>query len=729
MRSRQALLAVLASAWRRGSLAAAVLGAAGAAAGIAAWCAVDALGGLAGQVVERTAAEGALPSLVVTAAGGVDAASLERLAASPPVPVRAVLPRQLGTARLRAGEREREVLVLGADLAKEALARPGRFARRGGSGTGGAGAPEAVVVDAATAAALGIEPGATLVLRTDRDEVQVRLAATLTDLGPHAIAAGVAIVELATASRLLGRNRADQAEVLLAPEQDPDAARGALAASLGPGFAVAPSAHRGLAAGSPAALRTTWRLAAWLALAFAAIALVAAIGDQVRSRARPLALLRALGAGPGLRAAILVAPAIGIALAGALAGGLLGPWLAERLRPGFAAWIAMQTDTGVLLEPQRPTAGGWLALCGGAASFAVATSLWLARRDRRHGGGTDERDGGARAFAGRRLLAAALAFGTVSALGASGALRLGAPVRALDLAAGLAAVALAAPPLAAAFARLAARGSAGALRLLAAKRLAHEPGALLGAGRLLAVAFAFALALLAAGASLRGAVPGAVRASLPGDLIATTLPQVLGLPGDALQALPVVRGVAGARPGRLGLDVRLEPGADAAAVGTELLRALPAGSVVLRAVDLRARAAATAGQALDMLDAAVLLLLGPALCGALAFFALDDVRGARRAHRLRAVGATPRQQRVANALAGAWLGAGAGVSAVAGGLLLGHVWTRGALRDLLGWDCAFVVPWPACLAAAAAAPLLSAAAAALAGTGPRSARPPALTAW
>lgn len=723
---------MLAAAALRGSWSVGLLVWLAGAAGVAVWVAVDRLGDVAAQGLERSVGDGGLPAVVLSGELG-DGLELRRAAAAI-VPVRAMLRRQLLHAEVQCGERRAEVGLLGAELAKEVLARPWRL-----GGAAAAAGDDAVYLDEATAAALHAAPGQSLQLRAKGGEARtLRLAATFASAG-----AAVAAVELTTAQQLCGSDRITSAELLLAPDQDPAAAAAALGAGLAAGLGsssgtgLSSGAVSGLGSGvrcrvpparlrataTVAALRTTWRLAGALALVFAALAIGAGIGEQLRGSRRDLQLLRSLGAAPWLCAGVAALPAAALGLGAAAFGALLGPALARLLQPGFAAWLQLQTGVDMALQAAPPRPWALAALLLGASVASALAALWLERR---------QRDGGeviasAAASSPPRLLAAAGALAVVVALSLSGALRLGALVRGLDLALGMTAIALAAPPLAALVAGL----GRGVVAELARARLRQRPDSLLGAGRLLAAALAITMALGAVGASLRQAVPAVVDRALPAPLVVTTLPDLLGCGAGDLDTarLRQVPGVAGCAAGRApgSFDVWIDDQASAETVAAAVRARLPAFTVVLGAAAQRQRLRGSAAMAIDALDTMTMLLLSTALLGVAAFLRIDHRRNGGHAALLHSLGAAPRQRRTLALQLGGCLGAGAGVAGAVGGVLLGHVWTRGPLRDLLGWDCAFAVPWLPGLAILLAAPLLTAAMAALAGAGLRGAR--ALTAW
>ncbi|HEB53706.1 MAG TPA: FtsX-like permease family protein, partial [bacterium] len=543
-------LTLVARLWWRSTRGVLVGAAVAAVLGVGTWAAVDRLGDAAQVALRRAAAGGALPAVVV---GGLDGAASPLAPELLRAPVRAALARCIGRAQVRHGETGIEVLVLGLELAKEAMARPQRFSGTFAPVSAGR---SKLLLDASTAAKLAVAPGDDLVL-LGRRRVPVTLVALLDPHGSQRIVQGVAVVELTAAQRAFARDDIDQLELLLAPTADPPAEARRIAAVL-PTGAVARPVDRRVADGAAEALQMTWRMGGWIALAFACMALLAAVQELVRASARQRGLLRALGASPGLLRAIALGPSAAFCVFAVAAGLSLGELLAPWLRAGCESWVELQTGVTVRLDAGIRAWPAWLGALALAATFGGLVAQWFAapRWVVRAGRGAE------RSVEARRLVFAGVAFAVALACAHTGVVQASRWLRVLDLLAGVAAVAFAAPPMVAILARGFAR-SGRAAAVLAAARLRHRPDGLVGAARLLAVAAAITIALLCVGGSLEGARADIVRARVPGDVLVTDVPTWLGFAADpaglhaALLADPAVQSAGGtAHSGWIGVDLR-----------------------------------------------------------------------------------------------------------------------------------------------------------------------------
>ena len=644
-----------AALWR-GSRLALLLGALGGALGVAVWFAFDCVGAAAVQGLERAVSRGALPSVITTSTAGFDGEN-----------VRVVLPRQLGVVGVEHDGRRLDVALVGAQLAMEEMARPGRL---GGLAVADerVGA-DSIALDRATAQQLGVELGGRLTLHAADRATAVVLAAVFDELGPGIRANRLAFTELATSRRVLGRDRIDACEVLFAPDVDPEREIAAARQRVGAGVDAQVTIGRRSAAASIAAMRTTWRLAAWLALAIGAIALAAVVRDQVRARRQDLELLHAIGAGPAVRAVVAIAPAALVVAIAAVVGALLGDLAGAAFAPGIAAWVEMQTGVGIVIELPARSAVTWLLLLGAAVAFAVG----VAWRGRFGGAGLDASvpDDGAVAFTTARVWRAAAALLAVIVITCSGLLRVHTGFRVLDLLLGVAVAFWSAPPVAALLMRSCCRLRANGPIVLAAARMRQQPGGLLGAVRLGAVGGAVIMALAGVAASLRRAAPGVVDAAVAGRAV-TSIADLLGM-------APLV-GVG---------SIDVDSGRHAARLRAVAERAI--GSV-------------------DDMNVALALLTGLGV----ALLLWLDVRRRRGADAVVvAIGAVPSQRIATAAMAAAAVGGGIAVAAALAGGVIGFAWTRGTLHQVLGWDCDFVVA-PAVALALLAVPAVTGVVAAVA---------------
>lgn len=708
----------------------------GATAGSAGFAAVHQLGTAVTMAAERVLADGALPSLSVTRHGGIDARKPRELEGQPGV--RTALARQTGRVHLLAGDRECAAVLFGVQLLQEAMARPQRMQLQFRSAQPGPDQEGDLFLTRATAVELGLEPGAKVAVRGSGATLQLHLRGLLADPAGAVLGGDLAVTGLPTSIRLLGRSELDQLEVVLAGDQDPERATAPVGAMLGAEYTVVPLPTRAAGSAGIAAVRVTVELAAWLALALAAIALAAAAGDRVRAMAGDLALQRAIGAPPALVWLQVLAPSVLAGAVAGFAGTLLGPHLAQGFVPGLQAFLQAQTGAGVSIE-LPPT--GWLGWspCAGAGAGLLA-ALWAGQRQARGDTGPGIRapagSAARAALGGRRAAVGAACLLAVWLLAWSGATRLGFAVRALDAALAVLGMALLAGPVAALLARH--FTALGPIALLAGGRIRRTPGRALSALQLFAAAGAVGLALLGVRSSVAAAAGDIAQSRCSADLVVVRTSALLGLPAApipiaaATSALLGTEGLAG--PPQAGPDGTLllhrVAGVDPSALATAAARQLgPLGDVaVVDGAHLRRRFLGAVQLVLEAMAMLVLLLLGIALPAGTAFLCADAAGRRHEGLALTAAGAGPGQRAAITIATALLLTATAAVLSLLGGTLIGACWTAGPLQHALGVRCPYAVPVAAMATATGLmllASLLAVALAMVAGPGRRA----HVTAW
>jgi putative ABC transport system permease protein len=216
--------------------------------------------------------------------------------------------------------------------------------------------PREVVLDVATAAKAGYQPGDTVRLVLESGPASFTLAGTVHvgTAGSSSLAgATLAAFDLPTAQHLLGRDgHIDQVEVRADSGVDVDALRDRLNAALPAGVEAVTSTQ--VAGESAAAVRANLSMFTTILVAFAAVSLLVGafviwntFSVLVAQRRREIALMRAVGATRRQILAGLVGEAAGIGITSALLGLLAGAGVAVGL-------LTLLEASGVDMPPTSP---------------------------------------------------------------------------------------------------------------------------------------------------------------------------------------------------------------------------------------------------------------------------------------------------------------------------------------------------------------------------------------
>ncbi|MBK8980429.1 MAG: FtsX-like permease family protein [Planctomycetes bacterium] len=325
-----------------------------------------AVDGLAGRATHR----------ITGGPRGVDERVYARLRREPALRaagLRALAPVVDGTARLLEadGSRGRTLRVVGIDPFAEAPLRPWLAFGVDSGGGFDVGTllttPGGVLVSAATAASLGLEPGAERTIDVTGRRRAVRVVAVLNprdDVARRGLD-DVLVCDLATGQELLDRrDRLDRIDLAL----DGEAAAAEVAATLPPELRLEPRGdERGRLDELTRAFRLNLRALSMLALVVGALLVHNAMQLAVVRRRGLFGLLRALGAAPRQILATVLAEAAIIGTAGALLGLPLGIALAR----------GMLTLVGATIEDLYAPVGVHAVDDLRAADLATAAALGI----------------------------------------------------------------------------------------------------------------------------------------------------------------------------------------------------------------------------------------------------------------------------------------------------------------------------------------------------------------
>lgn len=206
--------------------------------------------------------------------------------------------------------------------------------------------PDTLVLAPRTAERLGLQPGGTLSLSAAGRTRPFTVLALLNDQGLAQVDAGrTAAADIATAQEFVGaQGLVDRVDVIFTPDTPPDQGRARLQADLDQRFGHIRVAGPGEQRESAAALIDSYRLnlsVLSLVSLFTGLFLVYALTSlEAASRRRELAVLRSLGASPGLVRGLF----LGMGTCYALAGWLVGLPLAWLLGKAMLSGVAFTVD-------------------------------------------------------------------------------------------------------------------------------------------------------------------------------------------------------------------------------------------------------------------------------------------------------------------------------------------------------------------------------------------------
>ena len=296
------------------------------------------------------------------AAGALPPGTLERLDRAPAV--LAALPLARASAE-PAEEMERwrppllpgevsGLLVLGVDPERER--GQGRFRVTAGNAL-----PDGWLVGEDWAAERGLHPGAILVLETSTGTVRVRVAGLVAREGLGSANLGrVALAPLGEVRRLfeLAPGEVHEVALVLRPDLDGDAARRALAATLGPGVSLVRPTERGKdVVQRVRSVTAATDLTSTFALFLSGFLVYGLFATGAAARRRELGLLRCGGATRLQAAGVLLVEAVLLAVPASVGGAAAGSWLARSVTRAIA-----------------PVAGTSLSLAGADATGAARTA-------------------------------------------------------------------------------------------------------------------------------------------------------------------------------------------------------------------------------------------------------------------------------------------------------------------------------------------------------------------